>query len=109
MLHVIVVKFIHYCFTEVQYSLIEIYWFVHHSLDLAISQPIRFLPKRTPDLKLDFITILRYDSLLVTSFMFLCFFIFSIVFPKTVLFINLKKSFSKSFVASVLSCVLKSM
>ena len=33
---------------------------------------------------------------------------FSIVFPKIELFINLKKSFSKSLVAAVLSWVLKS-
>ena len=34
-----------------------------------------------------------------TNFTFMYFLIFSIVFPNTALFFNLKKSFSKSFVA----------
>ena len=41
--------------------------------------------------------------------MFLCFLTFSIVFPKTALFINLKKSFSKPLFAFYLSLVLISI
>ena len=41
----------------------------------------------------------------VTSFISLCFFTFSIVFPKISLFIKLKKSFSKSFFTLVFSSV----
>ena len=70
---------------------------------LPISQPIWFSPERMPDFKMGFIMVLRYNSLFVTSLMFLCFLIFSIVLPKTELFINLKKSFSKSFLALVLN------
>ena len=54
---------------------------------------------RIPDLKLGFITVLRYHSLLVTSLISLCFLMFSAVLPNTELFMSLKKSFSKSFFA----------
>ena len=102
-------ELIHYNLTEIQYSLTEVDQFFIMTLTLPISQPIRFSPKRTPDLKLGSITVQRYNYLLVTSLMFPCFLMFSIVFPKTALFIKLKKSFSKLLVALVLSCVLKSM
>ena len=46
---------------------------------------------------------------LVTSLIFTRFGRFSIVFPKTALFISLKKSFSKSLEACFLFPVLKSM
>ena len=46
---------------------------------------------------------------LVTNFMFLCFLMFSMVFPKTTLFISLQKSFSKSLATAVLTFVLKSI
>ena len=56
---------------------------------------MRFSPKRTPDVKLGHITVLRYDFLLVTSFMFLHFLMFSIVFAKNEVIHQFEKTFLK--------------
>ena len=55
------------------------------TLILPISQPIGFSPNSTQDLKLGFITFYEYAFSLVTSFISLCFLMFSIVFPNTVI------------------------
>ena len=53
------VKFIHDSLAKVQYGLTEVDRLFVKTLVLPISQPIRFSPKSTPDLKLGFITFFR--------------------------------------------------
>ena len=61
---------------------------------------IRFSLKIILDLKFGFIILLRHVSSFVTRLISLCF-LFSIIFPNTELFMSLKKSFSKFFLALV--------
>ena len=64
------------------------------TLVFRISTVSNSFEHRCPFLKFGTITYLAYFSRIVTSFMALCFLIFLIVFPKALLFISLKMSFS---------------
>ena len=65
-------------------------WLFIKTLVLSISQPIWLELKQIADLKFGFITVLRYDSPLVTSLISLRFLMFSMVFLKGELFMSLK-------------------
>ena len=70
---------------------------------------MRFSQKTVFLSKLGFIANLLAMCLDVTRRMFTQFLTFSMVFPNTELFINLEKSFSKSFLAAALKFVLRLM
>ena len=74
-----------------------------------ISHAIRLSLNEIFPSKFGFIIFLRYASRLVTSLMSLCFLMYSMVFPNTELFMSLKKSFSKLFLALVQSWMLKAI
>ena len=93
---------IHQGLGNVQNTRAQIYWFVQLSLFAKkSSQKIVSLSK------LGFIANLFAIPLDVTKRIFTRFLTFSIVFPKTLLFISLKKYSSKSFLAAALSLVLR--
>ena len=95
-LHVVVMEFVHNDFTQIEDGLPK-------ALVFPTSHSIRFSLKTIPNLKFSFITLLRYAFSFVTRLISLCFLMFAMIFPNTELFMSLKNSFSKSFLALVLN------